>query len=956
MKLTDIDINQQILSNPLSIQQMVINDFQDRVNGTYVMADANNTFALLLEYASTLTANAVAQEEDKLSKIYPIRALSFDDIWPHMSDYDYVNFFSTPATTTVYLILSKDYLLNNAKAYNQYYKKVVIPRETIITINDIKFGLYYPIELRLNTATGKFVTLFDTSIMNPLHTLSTNTLNCVEQKFDNMNLLVIELPIYQFECTNLSGEIIPNIGFNQTYRITNGKFYAIRIFNTNKLTGKTTELKQTLAEYIYDPFNPTAKLKINPDENTINIIIPRIYITNNQIVGSITMELYTTQGAINVDFTNIDNKLITADYQLKLKPNEYSDILLYNPTEIIQLTEGLITGGSNGKTFEEARDLIINHASHQNVLINNIDVQTYFNNQQFRIIKYKDNITDRIYYCYKNIVDSQNSIIHTTAANIRITNKSHLTTSTIYKQIDDTITIFPNTIYKYIEEQQFCDPLTDEEINILNLKSKEELVDIYNNNMYTRSPFHLLIIPHDKYPEAIAFNLWNPVSKSIWFTAAHNSLASQMIIKAARLFHLNNGTGGYEIQLAITKLGDIIDLPEEDVKVLATVVTKDGATIILPFEYYTKNNNDTIYKYNIRTPYHLSKDDYLAIYYTENSDTTQWIPLESELNIICLINKNYYPTIINDYDIMDTIITSDIRDNWLGISKHKVTVNLGHQLSKELHTNVDIRWKAKEYETYQMDIPLLYPNDIFDTTIVNDKIVITKTHTAGEQIRSNTNELLYKHKQGETIINQYGEPIVKHDRSIEYMINIPHIDNKIYISEQPIQINFRNTLPQTLENIFDFIRETYNILGELMELYFKPTKTFGYGQFHIGDGSIIKLSLNMNFKFVFYVPKFVMLSIELRKTIEDTTITLVETLIRNDNINLSTIALHIKEAMPDYIHYVDVLGINNQTSLQTLIRIDEDIQPSLDQKLYITDNGTLAIKKGINIEFKDIEV
>jgi hypothetical protein len=60
--------------------------------------------------------------------------------------------------------------------------------------------------------------------------------------------------------------------------------------------------------------------------------------------------------------------------------------------------------------------------------------------------------------------------------------------------------------------------------------------------------------------------------------------------------------------------------------------------------------------------------------------------------------------------------------------------------------------------------------------------------------------------------------------------------------------------------------------------------------------------------------------------------------------------------MPDYIKHVDVLGINNSYSLQTLIRLDEDIQPSLDQQLYITDNGSYAIKKGIDIEFKDVEL
>jgi hypothetical protein len=955
MNLYDLDLNKKILNNPLIIQQLIISDFEQRLNNNFTIADPNNTFALLLEYTSTLIANAVSQEENKLSKIYPNRSISFDDLWPHMSDYDYVNFFSTPATTNIHLILSKDYLAENAVPFNQYYRKVVIPRNTIFTIGDLKFGLYYPIELRLNTETGRFIALFDTSVTNPLYKLSTNVLNIAERKFDNMNLLIIDVPLYQFECFNLSGEIIPNVGFNQTYKINSGKFYAIRIFNENRTLNTTIELRQTLAEYVYDPYYVTAKIKINPDENSVNIIIPRIYLMDGRIAGKINIELYTTQGAINVDFTNIDMKTIKVDYQLKLTPNKYSDILIYNPTEIVELQEGVINGGSNGKTFEEARDLIINHGEHKDVLINQIDVQTYFAEQQFRIKKEKDNITDRIYYCYKNILDTQNSIIPTTSSNIKITNTSPTEIKSILKQIDDTLTIFPETLYRYNDMEQCCYPVTNTEIDELTLKTKSELVDIYNKNIYTRCPFHILFIPHNKYPEAVAFNLWDPTCESVWFTAAHNEVASQMVIKGGKPFHLLGGTGGWEVQLILTKVGDLIDIPEEDILILATTKTIDGNIITFPVEYLRNSEPDTIYKFNIKSTYQLTKDENIAVFYDTSLLTTQLIPLTSTFNIICMVKKQYYPYIQNMYDITDTIINTSITDQYLGLSKHEIILNLGHELSTVLHFNVDIRWSPKEYETYEMDIPLVYPNDVFDSYVENNTIHVHKLYNKGDQIKDDQDQPIIQYHQGDIRLNASGEPMLKRDRSVEYLIDILHISNNIYISENQIQKDFCETLPNSLEKIFDFLRTTHSILGELMQLYFKPTKTFGYGQFHLGDGSVTMLPLNMKFKFDFYVPKFIMNSVALQQTILDTSIRLIESHIYNNDINLANIAYLLKEAMPDYLYHIDVLGIDNKLTLQTLIRINDDIQPSLNQELYLTKDGSFAIKKGLEVEFKDVD-
>ena len=96
-----------LLTNPLCIQNVMISDLQSRVTGGLVLVDANNSFAFMLETFSRIVADATNATDTKMNALYPARANTTEDLYNHLSDFDYVGFFSNPASLNMTMMFNK---------------------------------------------------------------------------------------------------------------------------------------------------------------------------------------------------------------------------------------------------------------------------------------------------------------------------------------------------------------------------------------------------------------------------------------------------------------------------------------------------------------------------------------------------------------------------------------------------------------------------------------------------------------------------------------------------------------------------------------------------------------------------------------------------------------------------------------------------------------------------------
>ena len=117
------DAGLKALTNPLIIQAEVLEELstkmsRDSSTENVAVVDPNNVFCFLLEGASNATANFAFAVENELNKQLPLRAQTSEEIYKHMSDFDYLNMFSSPAEAVITLTLSKTFLLSNVEEYN----------------------------------------------------------------------------------------------------------------------------------------------------------------------------------------------------------------------------------------------------------------------------------------------------------------------------------------------------------------------------------------------------------------------------------------------------------------------------------------------------------------------------------------------------------------------------------------------------------------------------------------------------------------------------------------------------------------------------------------------------------------------------------------------------------------------------------------------------------------------
>lgn len=961
MSLTDSDLSLRLLTDPINIQKLVLDDVQSRLGGTYEIVDVNNTWAHLVEMTANLTAQMAYSTETAINATNALRAQTTEDLARNMSDYDYVNQYSTPAMTYVLLTLDKKYITDNALSYNENYKKIIIPVDTTFTIGTLVFGIYYPIEIRINKTTGTPLVVFDASEENSLHSLKQNIIPFTEQEYMGMNLLVLKIPVYQFTKSYVEEDLIPLQGFANKYIFTD-RFFATRMFTT--VNGQKVELHQTLSPGSYDPYEPTARIRIEPETNTFYVNIPQIYFTSGLVGTKLSMEVYTSKGALDIDISGIPAESILCNFNLNKNSSVYSKILSMIPTVLVAAANPTVVGGSNGYNFEELRKRVINNAFHTSVLVTPMDMEKYFDDAGFRIVRYMDNLTNLIYFGYRVLTDKFSSVIPSMTGAIDFKESVVDTVSTILKNVDSTFTILPKTLYKYNESAKTCVPVTDTDLTLLSNLSKPDLINEFNTNIYTKSPFHMRLIPDGRYSKVGSYNLMSPSVEDLMFSNENPNITAQMIATAGAIHHLNDGTGGYQLQFMINKSSDLLEIPEDDLFIYLYTEAVDGMLVGTRLTFKEKLGSEFIYETILETDYCISRDHDLNMtsLHDDSSTWDHFVNLKSTYNLVFMVNRNYFPSSISENSLY-LGVNNVLRNTHLVVLRQTCTINLGYSLEDVVYNDINLSWTGRQYVTHPVDVPMTYPYDVYPTnpdgtpSIEIDpescQVILNPIHQKGDIVLDDFNQPVLMYRKGDIRYNDDGQPILLHDRVQVYYINTLMLDAKIYLSEHPKHVTYRDSLPVLLESYFSTLRSAADLLLERDLLYFRPIRTLGSSQFNVGDGIVLTMSLNMSISLKCYVGSDVVADTQLKETITESIINLIEPAIQERQISLTDLASLIKDKI-DYIEFVDVLGINNDTSLQTLTIVDEGVQPSVAQELYLTKDNILSIRKSIDVDFVSI--
>ena len=960
MKLTDDNVTLSMMTNPINLQKLVLDEVSSRLSGNKVIVDPNQVSMLLIEMASNLTSNLARATEDGLSEWLAKRATTHEDLYKHMSDYDYIGLFSLPSSTKITIHIDKNYITNRALDYNNNYKLVVIPENTVFKLGTLDFGIYYPINIRINKHTGYISAVWDTSKEHPLHTLNTNLLNVHEFSYMGVELVQITIPVHQFTRTIQEDTIVPATGYAKKIGYTDS-FYGARFFTNQTGTTELLELHQELGKDTYDPTRPTVRMQVLLDENQLSVNIPQIYVSNNQIGSKIVSEIYTTAGDITPTLANLDLSQLSVNFNLTKDSSKYSKILENVPTFVISVAEEKSSGGSDGYNFEELRERVVYNSFHNTALITPIDLENYFEDKGFKVIKYKDNLTNLIYFAYKVLKDSNGSIIPSANLDVILTDDICRSSDypTITKNENGSYTVLPTTIYKLTPDLQGCIPLSNIEKRNLYELPKDEKVEIFNDVKYTLSPFHYRLTTMGRYPYVSSYNLMDPKVRNFKFLMENDTITAQMTLASASIKHLDYGAGGYTIRLMCQQSQDLYAIPEEHIKVYLYTLSGYGTYVGQEAKLVSYNNGVAIYDVKLVTSYGIN-DEHQIEFNSLRASFEQYghyVNLEQDWYVAFMVDSDYFTDAITTPSQYEGIPVQ-YHDTYTVMIKQQFTVTLGYALDDVVYNSINITWSNSVPKTHEIDVPLTYTSDVYETDkngvpiykLTNDGIEFNRIHKLGDVVYGDDGKQLYKYRKGDFVRNEKGDITYTSTRATQYNIQALMLDAKLYFSEHPDSIAYREEITSTLETYFEVIRTATNNLLERDKVYFKPLRTLGYGDFDLGSGVTTTQPLEITVKFKVYLDNEAYNSIELQETIKEEIIDLIEEDLSNDRISLTEIANECREKIV-HIESVNVLGINDNIELQTLTIIDESLQPSLKQELFLTQDNEINIRKAVDIEW-----
>ena len=953
------------LRNPTNIAAKALNEIESRLNGTITIADPNAPFCHLLEFGSSIAAQVINAMDAKLPALYPKRAENMEDLYGHMSDFDYLRMYSTPARSALRMFLPKKFLLDKAVEYNANYKKLVIPSDTTFLVAKYNFGIYYPIEILINNYTGSFTVAYDTSESNPLHVLSKNIVDKYEIQYMGVDYLILDFPIYQFSKSSIVETIVSSTGFVKSINY-NDKFYALRVFNYKN--GTYTELAQTQSKIVYDATVPTLYLQVHPDKNKIVLNIPQVYFDNGMMGSKLLIEVYTTVGALDIDTSNLLDTDIGVTYNNNARTDStFTNIFKNMPYDIIlQLSGDRITGGSNAISVSTLRQRVIQDTLYDRVPISEADISVMLEDNGFYVHKSLDNVTDRIYYAYKVIRDSTGSIVPSTTIPLKllgtdVTDGKHSTL--VNCSADSSVTILPTTIYKYNQDANCAIPLVDDELNKLVSLDKDVLATTLNTAGYLKSPYHVRVSMNGNYPRADTYNLMTPTVDKIIFVEDNYETTYKLVSYAATINHDN--IGYYEVTLSVSASDDVTNLSVNDI-LLYVMVKSDDKWVGTTCEYVSFNpaTNIFIYKFKIPTTYHLTLDNKIGITYTNDEDTyTNYeylINLVSDFHVVYMVARSAVTDVSEPVDSIITGVPDQYKQLYIGLSRQYFTITLGTNINNVIYNNVEVTLGANTYARYETNIPAKYTEDVYEKdengyiktyTDVNGKMYTKKIHEVGEAITDETGKVRFEHMAGDVIRDSYGNPIVVSAGVDTYFITMMFIDAKMFFSDRQAELDFQSNIYTSLNSYFSTIASMQDQLLERTKLYFRCVKSIGTANVNIGDGAVSKQNIELSFRIVCYVASYVKQDESIQNQITEMLCTFIEEAIESKTISMLDIFEKVKEKVSDYIDHFDLLGINDNVALQTFVVTAEDSQPSIRRQLVLTEDNILSLRKQIDVTY-----
>lgn len=956
--------------NAAASQRAIFQSWKDVSNGTIQIVDPSNPVVLTMESACVLVANAMTQNALLNRKQYPVAAQDQEDLYLHMADVDYIGRFATPVTDTFKMMLPYAELLSKLVLDpTTGIKKVVIPRNTQITVADTVFSIQYPIEIR-QLLHGGIQIVYDTSEASPLMTLSDNLIAWELVSDGTLTYLQFDLDVMQMSGATVTQNANASTRFSYQFKYSD-QYYYCRMWVQNA-DNTWTEMATTHSSQIYDVSTPTGVLQVDEDTNILTVSIPQIYTATGMVKSAVRIDIYTTKGLVNMVLDNYE----IANFVVKFQAFDQNDITqfvepLQSLTAIFAYSTSTLDGGSNGLSFETLRQQVINNSvGPKKTPISNIELQDTLADLGFTVVTNIDNITNRTFLASRTLPQPVKSSLLTAAGSSNATVSFSLETLAALSYVIDNsatqnaMTLTPDALYQDVNG--VVSFVSDAEIAMLGALPPDQKALMITNGNYLYTPFHYVLDSSDNGFAVRPYYLDAPVIQTKLFVSDNDKTLLQVNVSSN--YEILRTPTGYKIRIQTVSGATFQALKDNQIYVLLSFVPegeKERAYLVGTLIGYDTTGKERVYEFDLSSNMNVDANDCLQL--------SKFLMFTTEPRLVGSPLTQDFDILFATTAVMDTQWQAAEVDtalaNAIGVYVPLATVGITHEaLRVQFGTALSTLWararsviSTQLYQTYDADIPATYQADVYQRdpvtgaifTIVDGQPQYTILHHKGDVVTDTDGNTVILHPKGTLVLDAAGAPIVVNERGMTRQIDFLLIEGVYKFATDSAAKAYRSQMISTLLTWMTGSLAQLNArLLEQSRLYFYPKKTLGQVDVMVGASLKTTIEAGQSLELSLYVSKSVYNNADLRTRLTLTATQIIALQLTSAQVSRDTIEEALKIAFGNDVVAVDLTGLGSTTQNLPLFTIlDDSIRASLRKKLVALTDNSLVLMEDLTVNF-----
>lgn len=946
---------------PALIQKDALDYLNVLLNGQVDVVDASNPFVFSMEMAAVMTSGAMAKDQTRTRLQYPSVAQTPTDLYPHMSDWDYIDIFAKPSTTTLGFAFSKDELVGKMVLDpTTGISMIVIPRNSTVTVAGIVFTLQYPIQIR-QLQHGGLQVMYDATEVTPLQALTTNVIDWEIRRVGGIDMLYFEIPLYQMTLTSQSAPATAAQTFKMVYQMTYS-YYFTRVWYQNS-DGTWTEMLTTMTPEVFDVTKPTAVIAVTGQ--VVTVTIPNIYMTSGQLGATkIRCDFYETQGDLSVDMGAYPSSSFIA----KWTAVDTNDLTAFtapmNSLQIVQIMGDSVTlGGAAALDFGTLRDRVINNATGPiNLPITPAQIQAKLNENGYSIVKNVDNITNRTYLATKPMPTPTNpELITAAAASIETITTTMTQLAGLSTVVDNgaSVTITPDTIYKNVNGVIQVAPAS-EVAALLALAPSQRALGV-NSYDYFYTPWHYVLDTTGIEFAVRPYYLDSPNAITTIFQDDNDTTGLQV---SSGAYALQRTATGYQLVVKTASSAAYQALPDNQVAVQLAFVPvgeQDPAYINGVLQGLDPTSGERVFTFDLSTTFNIDSNDDMEFskffMFTTDARIVK-AALTTQFNLLWSTSAPMDPTTYKakPFDQMLGLFLIPISS--VGVQFEKIRLQFGSSLTT-LWARARSVIGATPYQVYATDVPRLYTEDIYATdangsyiTFVNGVPTSTILHHKGDPQLDAQGNVVLDHHAGDVVTDAGGAPVPGGQRDLERQLDLMLIEGAYYFATDSAATGYRQELVNTvLSWLLNDLVPMQQILLEQTEIYFYPQATMGDIYVINQNGLKVGVPAGQSFQLTLYVSPQSAQNTDLTTQLTTAAINTLQTQLQNATFAIDVALDALKSVFGSDVIAQQLAIVTGAVNMPVFTVVDDSTRCGLKKVLVAQGDNSLIVAEAVTVVF-----